>query len=95
MIARASHLRQSRGRRPRPPRFPMPGFPRGTAVREHRAAARSTRTFLSAHSTRAVSSAGFARSTLKTSSWGADLLAALAMGAGIFLWGGLLVLLAA
>ena len=79
MITRALNLRRSGSRRPRPSRFPAPGFPRGASMQARRPA------FFSARSTR----------HLRTSGVGADLIAALDMVGGIFLWGGLLVLLAA
>lgn len=79
MITRALNLRRSGSRRPRPSRFPAPGFPRGAAMQARR------RAFFSARSTR----------HLRTSGVGADLAGALVMVGGIFLWGGLLVLLAA
>jgi len=79
MITRALNLRRSGSRRPRPSRFPVPGFPRGASMPSHR------RAFLSARTTRHVKIGGV----------GADLVAALVMVGGIFLWGGLLILLAA
>jgi len=78
MITRALNLRRSGSRRPRPSRFPAPGFPRGSSVQ-----GRPKRAFLSARSTRQVRTID------------ADLFAALVMVGGIFLWGGLFVLLAA
>jgi len=57
----------------------MPGFPRGAAARR-----RTSRGFLSPRSTRHV----------KAASFGSDLLAAFATGAGIVFWGGVFVLLA-
>ncbi len=83
MITRALNLRRSGSRRPRPSRFPAPGFPRGASVRDPRAASRFGRAFL------------LPRSTRHMRTLGADLVAALVMVGGIFLWGGLLVLLAA
>ena len=77
MITRALNLRRSGSRRPRPSRFPTPGFPRG-GPRQAR-----PRAFLLARSTRHMKTIG------------ADLVAALVMVGGIFLWGGLLILLAA
>lgn len=80
MITRALHFRRSGSRRPRPSRFPAPGFPRGASTFGRRA---TPRVFL------------WPRSTHHVRTIGADLCAALAMVAGIVLWGGLLVLLAA
>ncbi len=85
MITRALDLRRSGSRRPRPSRFPAPGFPRGVVPRGRRVARRLPHAFFSPYSTRQV----------KTSSWGADLLAAVATVAGIIVWGGLFALLAA
>lgn len=73
-------LRRSGSRRSRPSRFPMPGFPRGASRRGSRAAR-----FLLPRSTRQV----------KTRAFSTELLGAVAMLTGIFLWGGLLALLAA
>lgn len=80
MITRALNLRRSGSRRPRPSRFPAPGFPRGSSVQ-----GRPKRALLLARSTRHLRSGGV----------GGDLVAALVMVGGIFLWGGLFVLLAA
>ena len=81
MITRALNSRRSGSRRPRPSRFPAPGFPRGASTSVRRP---TPRAFLSPRSTRHV----------KTGGIGADLCAALVMVGGIFLWGGLFVLLA-
>ena len=83
MITRALNLRRSGSRRPRPSRFPVPGFPRG-AAQGRWVASRPQHTFLLPRSTHHVRSGG----------GGADLVAALVMVGGIFVWGGLLVLLA-
>ena len=80
MITRALHFRRSGSRRPRPSRFPAPGFPRGASTSGYRTI---PRTFL------------WPRSTHHVRTIGADLVAALVMVGGIFLWGGLLILLAA
>ncbi len=101
MITRALNSRRSGSRRPRPSRFPTPGFPRGASASGYGA------------TPRAVSSAGFARATLGggigrggypgvhaegvgVPGWPPSevLVAALVMVGGIFLWGGLFVLLA-
>ncbi len=79
MITRALNRCRSGSRRPRPSRFPKPGFPRGAHA--------ARRAFVSARCPNAGSSGGVGRVTR-------DLLAAVAMVGGIFLWGGLFVLLA-
>ena len=88
MITRALNLRRSGSRRPRPSRFPAPGFPRGASAQARRVevpakgGSRPQRAFLLSCSTRQVRTID------------ADLFAALVMIGGIFLWGGLFVLLA-
>lgn len=81
MMRTATTRRRSGSRRPRPSRFPVPGYPRGTSVPGRGAVSR----FFSAQSTRQMRSASLT----------ADLGAAVAMVAGVFFWGGLLVLLVA
>ena len=89
MITRALNLRRSGSRRPRPSRFPAPGFPRGASAEGRwvgvpaQGGSRPQGAFLSARSTRQVRTID------------ADLFAALVMVGGIFVWGGLFVLLAA
>lgn len=83
MITRALNLRRSGSRRPRPSRFPTPGFPRGES-RGRWAASRPPRAFFLPRSPHHVRSGGI----------GADLFAALVMVGGIFMWGSLLALLA-
>ncbi len=82
MITRALSLRRSGSRRPRPSRFPAPGFPRGASARGLEVASRPGRAFLLPRSTRHMRTIG------------ADLVAALVMVSGLVLWGGLLSLLA-
>ena len=79
MITTSVNLRRSGSRQPRPPRLRMPR----SSARGRRTVSSASRVFLFPHSTRQV----------RTSSFSADLLTALATVAGIFLWGGLLVLL--
>ena len=78
MTTRALYFKRSGSRRPRPSRFPAPGFPRGASTPGPQ------RAFLLPRSTHQVKRRGL----------GADLVAALVMVGGIFVWGGLLVLLA-
>lgn len=85
MIARALTFRRSGSRRTRPPRFPAPGYPRGASARGRRVAGRPSREVRAARAPRRA----------RTRIGGADFFAAAATVAGVFLWGGLLVLLAA
>lgn len=79
MITRALHFRRSGSRRPRPSRFPAPGFPRGASTFGRRA---TPRVFL------------WPRSTHHVRTISRDVAAALVMVAGIVVWGGFLVFLA-